>query len=117
MNDASRRALGWAPRLLGIAFALFVSLFALDVFSEGLGIWGTVVALSIHLLPAFAVAIALVAAWRYEWAGGLLFPAVGVIFLYIGRGTLAKVVFAGIPFATAILFLASWTTRLHFRRH
>jgi hypothetical protein len=110
MTDASRRTLGWAPRLLGIAFALFVSLFALDVFGEGLGLGQTLVALMMHLAPTFAVLIALMAAWRHEWLGALLFPAVGVLFLYIARGPAARVVFAGIPFTIALLFLMSWWT-------
>lgn len=110
MTDASRRALGWAPRLLGIAFALFVSLFALDVFSAGLGLWDTLVALTMHLAPTFAIVIALMAAWRYEWLGVMLFPAVGILFLYIARGPAARVVFAGIPFTIALLFLMSWWT-------
>jgi hypothetical protein len=29
----------WAPRLLGILFSLFVSIFALDVFGQGYGFW------------------------------------------------------------------------------
>jgi hypothetical protein len=35
MSVYSRRVLLWAPRTLVIAFALFLSMFALDVFSEG----------------------------------------------------------------------------------
>ena len=37
MSNSSRRALYWAPRALSILYILFLSMFALDVFSEGRG--------------------------------------------------------------------------------
>lgn len=110
MTGTSRRALDWAPRFLGIAFALFVSVFALDVFGEGYGLWQTLAALTRHLTPTCAVVIALMAGWRHDRLGALLFPAVGILFLYISRSPAAKVVFGGIPFTIALLFLvSSWT--------
>jgi hypothetical protein len=39
MNESKRRMLFWTPRLLSILFAIFISLFALDVFGEGYGFW------------------------------------------------------------------------------
>jgi hypothetical protein len=39
MKGPVRRLLFWSPRVLCVAFAIFLSLFALDVFSEGLGVW------------------------------------------------------------------------------
>ena len=35
MTRRTKRWLFWAPRVLGVLFALFVGMFALDVFSEG----------------------------------------------------------------------------------
>lgn len=114
MTGSSRSALGWAPRFLGIAFALFVSLFALDVFGENYGLWEMLAALTRHLAPTCAVVLALMAGWRHERLGAILFPAVGILFLSIARSPAAKVVFAGIPFAIALLFLAS--SLAHSRR-
>jgi len=45
MNTTTKRVLFWAPRVLGILFALFLSLFALDVFSEGYSFGETMLAL------------------------------------------------------------------------
>ena len=53
MSTFSRRALFWTPRILFHRFIAFVSLFALDVFSEGLGFWQTAQALMLHLIPSF----------------------------------------------------------------
>ena len=44
MKRPVKRTLFWAPRILCILFAVFVSLFALDVFGEGYGFWETILA-------------------------------------------------------------------------
>ena len=67
----------WAPRVLCIVTAIFISLFALDVFNEGKGFWGRAVALLIHLIPTFLILVVLSVSWRREWIGGVLFPRVG----------------------------------------
>ena len=51
MNTTMKRVLFWTPRVLCILFAMFLSLFALDVFSEGYGLWQTIGALLIPLGP------------------------------------------------------------------
>jgi hypothetical protein len=56
-----------------ILFIAVLSLFALDVFDEGLGLWQTVVALAMHLRPTFFMVATLVVAWRWEWVGTLAF--------------------------------------------
>jgi hypothetical protein len=75
MNTATRRFVYWTPRILGILFAVFLSVFALDVFSEGHGFWKTIVALLMHLVPTFIFLVVLIVAWRWEWIGGLVFIA------------------------------------------
>ncbi|NDJ52542.1 MAG: hypothetical protein GYB68_05565 [Chloroflexi bacterium] len=74
-----RQALHWAPRILAILFALFLSLFALDVFGEFDTIGETLIALFMHLIPTFILLAAIVIAWRWPFAGGLLFLALGLI--------------------------------------
>ncbi len=75
------RALYWAPRLLGIAFAAFLGVFALDVFAMPLGIGDKTVALMMHLIPSLVVLAALAVVWRWEWVGALLFPALALFHL------------------------------------
>ena len=65
MNASVKRVLFWAPRILCILFAIFLSVFALDVFSEGYGFWQTIGALLLHLVPTFIVVIALLIGWRH----------------------------------------------------
>ena len=59
-----KKLLYWAPRALSIAFILFLSLFALDVFSEGYGFWQTLLALAIHLIPSMVLTVGVLLAWR-----------------------------------------------------
>ena len=66
----------WAPRILSILLAVFISLFALDVFSEGYPFWEAILALVIHLVPTYLVIIATVIAWKWEIIGGSIFSAI-----------------------------------------
>lgn len=74
------RALTWLARGSGIGYAAFLSLLALDVFSEGYGVGETVAALFIHLIPASGVVLCLAAAWRWERMGGWLFVGLGLVY-------------------------------------
>ena len=62
MSHLSKRCLFWAPRALSIVFVAFLSLFAMDVFSEHLGLWRTALALTMHLIPSFVLIAALILA-------------------------------------------------------
>jgi hypothetical protein len=66
---------------LGILIAILASLFALDVFGEGYGFWETIGALAMHLIPTLVILIVLGIAWRWEWTGGFLFVALGVLYI------------------------------------
>ena len=113
MNNFLKKSLFWAPRVLGILFILFVSLFALDIFEMNLGFWGTIVGLFMHLLPSITMTIALVLAWKYEWIGAILFALVGAWFLRISTpgDVMFYIVFIGIPILIAVLFLLGWIYR------
>jgi hypothetical protein len=86
MDISLKQALFWAPRVLGIVFTLFMSLFALDVFGEGYSLGETILGLLIHLIPTFILVIALIIGWRWELIGAILFTGVGLFFLVSSRG-------------------------------
>jgi hypothetical protein len=110
MNALSRRLLFWAPRAVGIAFALFLSLFALDVFHEGYGLGNTLLALSIHLVPTLIVLVLLAIAWRWEWIGAAAF--VGLAMWYARNNWRRHpdwvLEVAGPLVVIAALFLVNW---------
>ena len=64
MNEASKRFVYWLPRILCIAFAAFLSIFALDVFELRVDFWHKALALGIHLIPTGTVLVALAIVWR-----------------------------------------------------
>ena len=81
MNSKIKKLLYWTPRILGILIAIFVSLFALDVFGEGYNFWETIVALAMHLIPTAVILIILAIAWCWERIGGFLFILLGVLYI------------------------------------
>ena len=118
MKRPVKRWLFWAPRVLCILFAIFVSLFALDVFEEGHGLWETMLALLMHLIPTFVILIVLAISWRWEWVGGILFIALGVLYLALAGGRLhwsAYLLISGPLFLVGVLFLINWLYRAELR--
>src|SRR5262249_39770619 len=106
------RSLFWTPRVLGVLFAAFLSLFALDVFGEGYGFWGTILALVMHLIPTLVLLIVLAIAWRWEAVGGILFIALGAWYLIASWGHVSwALVISGPLVLTGGLFLADWVYR------
>lgn len=119
MKTSTRRLLFWVPRILGLLFALFISLFALDVFEEGRGFGETVLALLIHLIPTAILLLVLALAWHWEWVGGLLYPLMGVFYIIAAPNEhwTAYLLISGPLFLLGILFLLDWRygAQLHFR--
>lgn len=115
MRKLLNHLLFWSPRVLGLLFALFVSLFALDVFGQGYGFWGTLGALLIHLIPVYVLLIALAIGWRWEWAGALLFVGFAVWYLVMTWApvSLIAILIGALPIAApallvGLLFLLDW---------
>ncbi|MEM9905446.1 MAG: hypothetical protein AAF921_10530 [Cyanobacteria bacterium P01_D01_bin.44] len=109
MNMITKWLLFWSPRVLCILFAIFLSLFALDVFSEGYDFGETILALLIHLIPTYLVVISLAIAWRWEWVGSILFIALALFYLATSGGE--SWVISGPLFLVGLLFLLNWRYR------
>lgn len=117
MNRNVKLLLFWSPRILCIAFAVLVSLFALDVFHEAHGLQQTTLLLTIHMIPAAIVVAVLLVAWRWEWVGAVLFAAAAA--LYMARVLPTHPNWAltiAVPLLLiAALFLVSWLKRSELR--
>jgi hypothetical protein len=71
-------------------------------------------ALFMHLLPTFAVLLALAIAWRWEWIGAILFVGLGVFYIFsvgIHLNWSASLVIAGPLFLAGLLFLVNWIVK------
>lgn len=119
MTKSSRSVLFWAPRILTILFALFLSVFALDVFEETKGILETLTALVLHLVPTFLVVVLLVFAWRRELIGVIAFAGLAVAYVVVmwerGFPWVTYVMISGALLLLSVLFLLSWRQRLRVR--
>jgi hypothetical protein len=105
----------WTPRVLTMLFALFLSLFALDVFNEGYGFWKTILALFIHLIPTWIVLAVLAVSWRWGLVGFVVYSALGAYYVVTTWGRMQWSVYpviAGPLFLLGALFLADWLCRV-----
>ena len=102
------KALYWAPRVLAILAAAFISMFAMDVFSEGSSFWNTLPALAIHLIPTYILVVVIIVAWKWELVGGIIFIILSIAYIIMAWGRFhisVYVVISGPLFLTGILFL------------
>jgi hypothetical protein len=91
-NKSSRLAstIRWVARILCILAIAFISLFAVDVFTEGasLSLGQKIVAFLMHMIPSFVLIIALIIAWKHELVGGILIALIGLataVYVYIAN--------------------------------
>jgi len=108
----AQQLLYWSPRALCIAYAVFISLFALDVAQDGQGFWQTILALLMHLIPTFVILAVLALSWRREWFAGTLFIALAVLYVVWAwgkpLGALSTVLLTAGPVLSGVLFLLNW---------
>lgn len=103
-----RRFFHWAPRVLALSFALFLAIFALDVFGAYDTLTETLIALVMHLIPTFLMLAVAAIAWRWPLVGGVAFLLLGVLSIvaFDTYEWLAKFLFVSAPvFVIGLLFL------------
>jgi hypothetical protein len=107
------RVLFWAPRLLGLLFAVFVSIFALDAFGEDRPLGQMLFTFVTHLVPAAVVAGVVLVAWRWSLIGFFGFSALAAFYMINAWGRFATPVYAvmaGPMVLTSVLFLLDWAS-------
>ncbi len=103
-----KKILYWSPRIITILFIIFISLFALDVFSERYGFFDTIVALLIHLIPTYILITALLTAWRWPIVGGFIFIILGIFYIvwvWNKQPIIAYFLISGPAFLIGLLFI------------
>jgi hypothetical protein len=109
MNKSNKTFLFWVLRLLTILFAIFLSIFAFDVFDSGYRIWKTLLDLSIHLIPSFLILMILILSW--EWVGSIFYIFLGMYYILTNWHRFRIDVFFLVPFPLfliGVLFLIGW---------
>ena len=118
MNKTIKKVLFWTPRIMGILFVLFLSLFSLDVFDMELGFWETLLAWLIHSIPSVVLLVSLVLAWKWEWIGALIFIGWAILYLvaFRAQSLSAYLAISGLPAFIGLLFLLGWIWRKQIRQ-
>lgn len=114
----------WPPRILGIIFVLFLMVFSLDVFGEGLNIGQIAIGLFIHNLPALILLFFLIISWKYELVGGIVFILAGLLYIFMLAANpkfewymLSWSIIIAVPtFLVGILFMINWFKKKAQRR-
>jgi hypothetical protein len=70
------------PRILAIAMALFLAVFALDAWEEHKTMIARAEALFIHLLPSLLIVLALLISWKKPRWGAIIFTFLGGLYLF-----------------------------------
>ena len=118
MKKTTKQIIIWAPRVLTVLFALFTSIFALDVFDEGSGLWKTLLALLMHLIPTFLIVLILVLSWRWEWIGAVLYIALAFLYVIWAWGRFPMVTYlciSGPLLIAGVLFFINWVFKAKLR--
>lgn len=100
----------WLPRILSVAFVLFLSLFAFDIFEEYRG-WQAVLGFFIHLLPSFVLLAVVLVSWKYDMVGAIAFLGFAAFYVLMVGFDRPWSWYAGISGPAAlvgILFFLSW---------
>jgi len=114
MNRNTQRIVLWAPRLLGVLYAAFISVFALDVFEEGRPPGEMLIALAMHLIPTALVLLILAAAWKWPWVGTAGYASLAAVYsVWAWRHPLWIAQIGGPLLLIAALF---WISHLQMRR-
>ncbi|KXK12121.1 MAG: response regulator receiver protein [Chloroflexi bacterium OLB14] len=104
----AKRFFFWSPRVLCIIFAIFLSMFALDVFGESHSFGETIISLLFNLIPSILVVIILTIAWRRDWIGAILFLGLAVFYpIWSQRLDWAFVISTPLLLISALFFLNS----------
>jgi hypothetical protein len=115
MNQTASKLLIWAPRVLALCFAGFMAMFATDVFDEHQGVWQTVLALFMHLIPAFVVLAVLALAWTHEWLGSAGYILLAALYAWwaLPKHWDWTLYISGPLLLIAALYWMNWTMRRH----
>lgn len=76
----------WTPRILAMALAMFLAMFAMDVFLEGNDYWQTTEAFVLHLIPALCVIIILAIGWHRDGLSSIGYLILSIAYFVASSG-------------------------------
>jgi len=117
LSDRMARVVFLIPRIAGIIIAVFISLFALDVFDMGGTIWQKIGGFIIHAAPALIFGLVMFFAWKRPLAGAIVFGLGALFFLrfvFMGSdfGFSNFLIFVAPLAIISVLFYINWKWKL-----
>jgi hypothetical protein len=105
------------PRVLAIAVAIFLGMFALDAFGKGAPLFQSIGEFVVHLIPSAIVLAIVVAAWRRPLIGALAYFGLASLYAWIAPvGRLDWMMAISAPLAlVGAGFLGSWLRQRRVR--
>lgn len=113
MSANKTRKFIWIPRILGIAFALFLMLFSFDVFENGVSM-EALGGFLVHSLPSFLLLIFIALSWKTPAVTGVLFVLTALFFLAFFRTYdewTSFLIISVLPAVIGILFFVAGTLK------
>jgi hypothetical protein len=112
MSATPDKAMLWAPRLLGFAISLFLSVFSLDAFEGGASLAEALPDFLMHLIPTAVLLGVVAASWRKEWIGAVAFAGLAVAYAIPAHAHLSWIVtISGPLLVVAALYAWNWMHR------
>lgn len=117
MERTVNKFIYWIPRILCIAFLLFLAMFSLDVVTPGATVKDVMIGLFMHNIPVFILLVLLIISWKYEIVGGIAFLLAGIVYIIFSafrpgmpwyQVLVSSLLIAGPSFLIGILFLINW---------
>jgi hypothetical protein len=109
MTRSTDLLLLWSPRVLGVGVALFLGLFALDVFGERRGALDTATAFLVHTLPTLVLLAAVAVAWTRPLVGAVVFLGLAALYAAMALRHPGWILAISGPLAlVGVLFAMSW---------
>jgi len=117
LSDRMARYVYLIPRIAGIIIAVFISLFALDVFEMGGTVWQKIGGFIIHAAPALIFGLVMVFAWKRPLIGAIVFGFGAIYFLrFIINGRFFEfpnfLIFFSPLAIISVLFYLNWKWKL-----
>lgn len=103
----------WTPRISGVLFAVFISIFSLDILGTGRNFWDKLAGFFLHSLPIILLLLAALLSRRWGWLSGTLFLAWSIFYLLRlgGFNFLIYLILSGVPALIGVLFLVDYRYR------
>ena len=111
MKEPKKTVLYWAPRVISILFALFISMFGFDVFDMDIGFPEIILAFIMDMLPAIIVVVMIALAWRWELVGAILCMGLALFYIFGTNFDMDIITYLLIPgplMILAVLWFLGW---------